>query len=147
MSNAPTNGKAEHSNGKAPGNGAIKTVEANAVVVDSNGKKLGGVTGKGFLPGQSGNPTGKNAKHQAQFGEKLRDWLLQKEWVKDVNTGKRIRGGKQPRLLTIINRLAEQKPEVLLHYAYGKPVEMHQIEAAEGTDVEFIVRVHGKELP
>jgi len=143
----PSNGSPPPTNGKPAEKPAIPTINGNVEVVGGNGKLLGGITGKGFRPGQSGNPSGKNAKHQTQFGELLRDWLSKKEWVKDLQTGKRKGRAKEMRLMTIVKQLAAEKPEVLLHYAFGKPVEMHQVEAAEGTDIEFIVRVHGKDIP
>lgn len=144
MSNAKTN------NGSPKGNGesTIPKIDGNVQVVPKNGKQLGGVTGKGFLPGRSGNPEGGRTswKAQKQFGEHIRIWLMEKAWGRDIITGKRFKR-KQPRLRTIIERLAEQRPEILLHYAYGKPVEMHQVEAAEGTTVEFSIKVSGHEVP
>ena len=132
------NGKPDKANAKA--NGAV-------VAKQPNGKMIGGITGKGFLPGKSGNPSGLNIgrrKEAFAFGNYLRDWLQEQPWAKDEN-GKRIAG--EVRLKTIVERLAEQKPEVLLHYAYGKPVEVHEVAAAEGTEIEFVVRVKGQDMP
>jgi hypothetical protein len=37
--------------------------ELVAINEQNNGKMLGGITGKGFMPGQSGNPSGRPKKH------------------------------------------------------------------------------------
>lgn len=126
-------------------NKKMQTALTPLPVPTKNGKMVGGITGKGFLPGRSGNPLGAKASTRAQhqFGEELRKWLLQRTDIKDLD-GKIT---KTTRLFTIVRRLADQKPEVLLHYAFGKPVEMHQVEAAEGTTVEFVVKVTGAEMP
>lgn len=120
---------------------------------DSNGagvkvqraKKLGGVTGKGFKPGQSGNPKGgkmrpKEFKH---FSHWLRGWLH--KMVRETDDqGKPF---TVRRVEVLVGRLAEQKPEILLYYAYGKPVETHEITDPQGNPVEFVVKVSGVELP
>jgi len=63
----------------------------------SNGKKLGGITGKGFKPGQSGNPKGRAKKEKyipdillkigKEFTTKKVDELLLKFFpeIKDIN--------------------------------------------------------------
>lgn len=127
---------------------AKNNTHTNGAVVMSNGtkpKQLGGCTGKGFMPGKSGNPEGKHiSRNTRQFGELCRDWLFDQEWVKDLQ-GRKLH--KQMRLKTVMQRLAEQKPEVLLHYAFGKPVEMVQLTQAEGAPIEFVVKVRGEDLP
>ena len=40
---------------------------------ESNGKLLGGITGKGFMPGVSGNPEGR--PKQKTIKEMVREWL------------------------------------------------------------------------
>lgn len=123
-------------NGSSNGNGAS--------VGKQRVKKLGGVTGKGFQPGRSGNPTGKNTRGEmAVFGGWLRKWLLEKRVFTGVD-GQKVRSR---RLEWVVNRLAEVKPDVLLHYAYGKPVEMVELSGAEGGAVDFMVKVDGKQLP
>lgn len=135
-----TNGNGELPGGNGAGNG-------KGLVPQRKGKLIGGITGKGFKPGQSGNPLGGKLARQKEsfaFGNYLRDWLAEQAWIRDAD-GKKI--GKEVRLKTIVDRLAHDKPEVLLHYAYGKPVEVHEVAAAEGTELEFVVRVNGKDVP
>lgn len=123
--------------------------DGNGKQVTPNGKKLGGATGKGFMPGKSGNPSGGriSQKSQHQFGEFIRDWLKKKDWAQDALGAPLDKRFKEPRLETIVKRLAITKPEVLLHYAYGKPAEMLQIQDAEGAPVQFVVKVTGVEIP
>ena len=54
----------------------------------SNGKKLGGATGKGFMPGVSGNPAGRPKgrtlkEYQAEIFRTMSD-EDKKEWLKDI---------------------------------------------------------------
>jgi hypothetical protein len=101
-------------------------------------KKPGGVTGKGFKPGQSGNPTGINTRKETKaFGEFLRSWLEKHIKVKDEKGNTH----KVRRLDDILRRVTEQKPEVLLHYAYGKPAEMVDLSTSEGGKVDFVVKL------
>lgn len=107
-------------------------------------KKLGGVTGKGFMPGQSGNPKGgqRRPKELAQFGQWLRGWL-----AKQITYKRDDKSVKTTRVEWLVGKIAEQKPDVLLHYAYGKPVEMMQVAAAEGAPIEFVVKLRQEQLP
>ena len=63
-----------------------------------------------FKPGQSGNPSGR-PKGQSEFRKVVEAYLQSKL---DPHT---------TRLQDCLERLRHDKPEVLLHYAYGKPVE------------------------
>jgi len=148
----PSNGAAANGNGAGTqGNGGATKVRVMRnlikVAVQPDGKLVGGATGKGFKPGQSGNPLGGKLgrkKEAFAFGSYLRDWLAEEGLIKGPE-GEPLR--KEVRLKTLVENLAENKPEVLLHYAYGKPVEVHEVAAAEGTELEFIVRVNGKDVP
>jgi Family of unknown function (DUF5681) len=91
-----------------------------------------------FKPGQSGNPGGR--PKTAKLAELIRQFL-------DEETG-----GKT-RLRQILEWLHKHKPEVLLHYAYGKPLSGEQIEVREKTTVaglpeEYLeaLREHAKTL-
>src|SRR5678815_2297738 len=44
-----------------------KTAEIVAINKESNGKLLGGCTGKGFMPGKSGNPAGRPKRDEASI--------------------------------------------------------------------------------
>lgn len=134
---------ADESN-KTPELVPVDKVPANAVPLQPNGKRLGGITGKGFMPGQGGF-AGRSHKPQYQFGEHLRKWLQEQDWIRDKD-GKST-GKRELRLKTIMKQLARDKPEVLLYYAFGKPVEIHEVASAEGTEIEFVVRVNGKDIP
>jgi len=84
--------------------------------VGSNGKsakKQGGVTGKGFMPGKSGNPSGRSPK-VADLAKEVREFLR----------GWHPKSKDKSRLLVLLETLAENDPKVLLHYGFGKPIEM-----------------------
>jgi hypothetical protein len=111
------------------------------------GKLIGGATGKGWLPGQRGTPP-EMAKHSSDhrmFCSWLRMWLLEQDWVRDGADGRKVR--KEVRLKTIITNLADSKPEILLYYAYGRPLERHEVTGEDGNPIEFIVRVGPAEMP
>ena len=61
---------------------------------------------KGTTPNPGGRPK------TAAFAEEVREFLKEK-----------IGKEEKPRVREILERLAKTKPEVLLHYAHGKPVE------------------------
>ena len=63
-----------------------------------------------FKKGQCANPGGR--PKTAAFAEEVREFLKEK-----------IGKDEKPRVREILERLAKTKPEVLLHYAHGKPVE------------------------
>jgi hypothetical protein len=75
-----------------------------------------------FKKGRSGNPGGR--PKTAKLAELIREYLEESS------------GGKT-RLLKILEMLAKRKPEVLLHYAYGKPIDVvHFPEAHEDVETE-----------
>jgi hypothetical protein len=80
--------------------------------VANNTKTTGGITGKGFKPGRSGNPSGR--PKSADFAKEVRAFL------QEPHPKRRA----QSQLRAIIERLAEHDPKILLHYAFGKPAEM-----------------------
>ena len=80
--------------------------------VQNNGNSTGGITGKGFSKGKSGNPGGR--PKTSEFAEQVRNYL-------------RERDGKSTRLEKILHDLAANDPKTLLYYAYGKPVEMVEL--------------------
>jgi hypothetical protein len=54
---------------------AIPAAEPSEAKADAGGKKLGGVTGKGFMPGQSGNPGGRAKKFTTLLSDAIREKL------------------------------------------------------------------------
>jgi hypothetical protein len=92
--------------------------------VGSNGKstkKHGGVTGRGFMPGKSGNPSGRSPR-VANFSKEVRLFLRERDL-------KRKDG--EARLLTLLERLLRDDPKQLLYYAYGKPMDTVQLQGAD----------------
>lgn len=102
-------------------------VASNVIATGSNAlttkQKPGGITGKGFRPGQSGNPDGgtRRRREAKAVGEQIRDYLAQPD-----DEATKAAGHKTTRLQALIIRLAESDPRTLLAYAYGKPVELIQ---------------------
>jgi hypothetical protein len=60
---------------------APQVVQLNAV---SNGKMLGGITGKGFMPGVSGNPGGRKKKPITEIWEEIIETPEHREQVKQA---------------------------------------------------------------
>ena len=61
-----------------------------------------------FKPGQSGNPGGR--PRTSEFAAEVRAYLREK-----------VKGKERMRLL--LENLMKRRPEILLYYAYGKPIE------------------------
>lgn len=64
--------------------------------VQSNGRSAGGVTGKGFLPGQSGNPGGRPKGLTALVREQTNDGQELVDLMTSVLRGKLVVNGKKP---------------------------------------------------
>ena len=98
----------------------VNDVTTNAIATTT---KTGGITGKGFMPGQSGNPTGGTRKRREAkaVGKQIREYLGQLDKQATENAGHKI-----TRLQSLITRLEQTDPRTLLAYAYGKPVELVQ---------------------
>jgi len=78
--------------------------------VGINGKTTGGCTGKGFLPGQSGNPYGR-PKIRAQLSWEIKKYL---DGISPANKDK-------TRLQVLLERLEKEDPITLLRYGFGRP--------------------------
>ena len=89
----------------------------------TNSKKAGGITGKGFQPGVSGNPKGRPRTAEAS---QLAKAILDREDPKLRKTG-------LERLFEFFLRRALQgdtkKAELLLAYAYGRPAQSMNLDA------------------
>jgi hypothetical protein len=104
-------------------------------------KKPGGITGRGFRPGQSGNPTGgTRRRREAKFlSEQIRDYLAQPDAKATEAAGRKV-----TRLQNLIMRLEQTDPRVLLEFAYGKPAT--KIEATGLADNTLIIVKHAHEV-
>lgn len=105
--------------------------------VDDNAKptkKLGGVTGKGFMPGKSGNPGGMHATNPL-FRERARkavDDLVLKAWIEEVE-----KRGKE----------WAKCSELLAAYGYGKPSSSPEdLEAARAQGVSVFTSLTRDEV-
>jgi hypothetical protein len=100
-------------------------------------KKPGGITGKGFTPGKSGNPNGR--PKSADFVEAVRDFLAEYDPLAE---------GDHTRLHRVLESLAMDDPKILLYYAFGKPCEMAQPKGQDDAALSPItVQVVGGSLP
>ena len=99
-----------------------------------NSKKA--APGRPFKPGQSGNPSGR-PKGSSEFRNVVEAFLASKLDPKTTV------------LQDVLNRLRKDKPEMLLYYAYGKPVEqldVHSTSSVAGLPDDYlaILRNHAK---
>ena len=97
-------------------------VKQNSVVENSNGTanhKNGlpaHLVDKCFPKGVSGNPGGR--PKTSYFTDEVKQWLREID-PKDKKSNR-------TRLNVLMERIAKDKPEIILYYAYGKPVETHE---------------------
>jgi hypothetical protein len=99
-------------------------------------KRLGGVTGKGFLPGNRANPGGR-PKGVAAFRQKV---------LKETKDGRVL-------LDYLLGALQSRSPReridaatLLLAYAYGKPVQPTELTGEEGGAITFRVVYEDRSL-
>lgn len=99
----------------------------NGEATGTLGKRLGGCTGKGFLPGQSGNPSGGSPGLVRMIRKLTRDGQQIARFMHQVFQGQPI-DGKRPRLdhrLEAATWLADR--------AWGKPRQTHDITVPRST--------------
>lgn len=97
---------------------SLKNNGNNGHPLKTTKKQRGGVTGKGFMPGKSGNPGGR-----PKVLSEARDAV--KEWLEGKCRGK-------TRFYLALELLLLNDPKQLLFFAYGKPVETHEISGRQG---------------
>ena len=98
--------------------------------VANNGKRTGGVTGKGFKPGQSGNPSGRPAIAKA-FRDRCREFMEAEEGGWDILITMAKGGGSDKRAAC----------ELLAAYAYGKPTQGLEVSGEGGGPVVIKVNI------
>jgi len=100
--------------------------------VANNAVSTGGVTGKGFKPGQSGNPSGRPPIAK-EFRDKCRNYMEAGEggWDKLVSLASKSKPQIRIRAL-----------ELITAYAYGKPAQAVEVTGGDGAPV--VVRLEGE---
>jgi hypothetical protein len=112
-------------------------------VQPANRKRQGGATK--FKPGQSGNPAGRPAA-MFSFGKYLRQFLdSDHPQAAEINAKLGVKAVKT-QLDVIVQRLAKDDPKVLLQYAFGKPIESHELSAADGQPLKLYAIVSPDDL-
>lgn len=110
-------------------------------------KKLGGRSGAGFKPGQSGNPSGR-PKEVSEWRDILRKFLHSKHPQAEAFNAK-ANGTDEvhSRLDVILRRLEKEDPQFLIEQGFGKATLRQEISGPEGAACEFVVKVTGNEMP
>lgn len=96
---------------------------------DAPTKKLGGITGKGFMPGQSGNPRGDKVPAEVRAALKA-DTLPRYERLKQLSLEAERNGDLKTAATIELALLKKQIPDlsaVEVTGAEGGPVQMEQI--------------------
>jgi hypothetical protein len=92
--------------------------------------------GKPFPKGKSGNPAGRPAA-MFSFGKYLRQFLdSDHPQAAEINAKLGVNAVKT-QLDVIVQRLAKDDPKILLQYAFGKPVESHELTGADGAPLKL----------
>jgi hypothetical protein len=94
-------------------------------------KRLGGITGKGFLPGRSGNPNGR--PRTAKFSEAAR------QLASEIGSSG-FTGAEELAQYCLRRALkgSARHAELFLNYAEGKPKQGLEVSGLEGEPVRFL---------
>jgi len=102
-----------------------------------------------FRKGVSGNPGGR-PKAANNFGAEVRAFLQAAHPdAKSFNEANAKKGGKdvlKTRLDILLRRMEKDDPKTLLHYAYGKPIETHELSGVDGGEIPVLILKHAHEL-
>ena len=109
----------------------------------ANKPKKGG--NPAWRKGISGNPKGRPAA-MFSFGKYLRQFLDSAHpQAAEINAKLGVNAVKS-QLDVIVQRLAKDDPKVLLQYAFGKPVESHELTGADGAPLKLYAIVSPDDL-
>ena len=98
------------------------------MTVENNEKTTGGVTGKGFMPGQSGNPGGR-PKVVKEFIERCREYMN----VEGIDS--LIEIARDPK-----DKDKMRAIELLAGYAWGKPKQGVKFGDEDGGGITIVVK-------
>ena len=96
-------------------------------MVDNNEKTTGGITGKGFQPGQSGNPGGRPAMAR-EFKQRCRDFADEEGIDALIAIAKDAKDRDRFRAL-----------ELIMAYSWGKPKQGVELSGEDGNNIRIIV--------
>jgi hypothetical protein len=98
--------------------------------VQNNGRSTGGITGKGFLPGKTGNPGGRPKGLAALAREGTDDGKLLVEQMVKIVMGQTINRIK-PKISDVINAV-----EWLADRGFGKTANIHELTSKDGGSIQ-----------
>lgn len=97
-------------------------------MVESNKKNNGGVTGKGFVPGQSGNPGGR-PKGSKGFRERCREFMDSEGLESLIEIARNPRDKNRFRAI-----------ELIAGYSWGRPKQGIELTGEEGNDINITIK-------
>lgn len=107
----------------------------NNIVEKTTKKQLGGVTGKGFMPGKSGNPKGR------PLGSGLSITTEIKKKLAELSNDDKKATNLQVLVNTILEKAIKDKDERTItriwSYIDGMPSQSHKLTGEDGGPIEF----------